>query len=295
MTAASRCLRAPRHSHSRSLLSVATTTLRVVPPASLSPLATRATRLTRVSIQRPAMISGTGELRWRNDTPMHATELRFHLYWNAWRDDRSTWIRGLELEGDYRLHGRPERDRGAIDIDVDRGGRLGSDLTPAIHRARRREPGRSDGCGAAAGPCGGAGRNRQHHPEMAMRGCRARMRAPARSATTSSSRTGFQKSACSSHRAGTAISSTPLDRVLRRLRRVRRAADRPDRLDRSAQRAGRRIARTTATARRPIIIIRRMSTILRGRPARTSSSGARGSSIPASRPSRCGCCFNPSI
>jgi Peptidase family M1 domain len=63
------------------------------------------------------VITGTGELRWRNDSPIPATELRFHLYWNAWRDDRSTWMRELALEGDFRLHGRPERDRGSIDLD----------------------------------------------------------------------------------------------------------------------------------------------------------------------------------
>jgi hypothetical protein len=63
------------------------------------------------------VITGSGELRWRNDAPIPARELRFHLYWNAWRDDRSTWMRDLALEGDFRLHGRPDRDRGSIDID----------------------------------------------------------------------------------------------------------------------------------------------------------------------------------
>jgi hypothetical protein len=63
------------------------------------------------------LITGSGELRWRNDALTPASELRFHLYWNAWRDDRSTWMRELALEGDFRLHGRPERDRGSIDFD----------------------------------------------------------------------------------------------------------------------------------------------------------------------------------
>jgi hypothetical protein len=63
------------------------------------------------------VITASGELRWRNDAPIPASELRFHLYWNAWRDDRSTWMNELALEGDFRLHGRPERDRGAIDIE----------------------------------------------------------------------------------------------------------------------------------------------------------------------------------
>jgi hypothetical protein len=64
------------------------------------------------------VITGSGELRWRNDAPVPASELRFHLYWNAWRDDRSTWMREQALEGDFRLHGRPERDRGSIDIET---------------------------------------------------------------------------------------------------------------------------------------------------------------------------------
>ena len=63
------------------------------------------------------VLTGSGELRWRNDAPIPARELRFHLYWNAWRDDRSTWMRELALEGDFRLHGRPERDRGSIDLE----------------------------------------------------------------------------------------------------------------------------------------------------------------------------------
>lgn len=32
-------------------------------------------------------------LDWRNDQPVPAKELRFHLYWNAWLNDRSTWMR----------------------------------------------------------------------------------------------------------------------------------------------------------------------------------------------------------
>jgi hypothetical protein len=62
-------------------------------------------------------ISGTADLTWRNDAPIAATELRFHLYWNAWRDDRSTWMRERELAANASAHGRPADDRGWIDID----------------------------------------------------------------------------------------------------------------------------------------------------------------------------------
>jgi Peptidase family M1 domain len=63
------------------------------------------------------IISGTAQLTWRNDAPIAATDLRFHLYWNAWRDDRSTWMRERELSGNLTLHGRPAEDRGWIEIE----------------------------------------------------------------------------------------------------------------------------------------------------------------------------------
>jgi hypothetical protein len=33
-------------------------------------------------------ITGSEVILWRNITAKPATELQFHLYWNAWRDDR---------------------------------------------------------------------------------------------------------------------------------------------------------------------------------------------------------------
>jgi hypothetical protein len=32
-------------------------------------------------------------LQWRNDTSVPARELWFHLYWNAWKNNRSTWLK----------------------------------------------------------------------------------------------------------------------------------------------------------------------------------------------------------
>lgn len=42
-------------------------------------------------------IQGREILRWRNITREQATELQFHLYWNAWRDTESTWMRERRL------------------------------------------------------------------------------------------------------------------------------------------------------------------------------------------------------
>ena len=35
-------------------------------------------------------ITGSEVITWRNVTSRTVDDLRFHLYWNAWRDDRST-------------------------------------------------------------------------------------------------------------------------------------------------------------------------------------------------------------
>jgi hypothetical protein len=61
-------------------------------------------------------ITGVGRLEWRNRTANPATELRLHLYWNAWRDNHSTWMKGMALAGDTVLATRPQSDRSAIDL-----------------------------------------------------------------------------------------------------------------------------------------------------------------------------------
>src|SRR2546429_2898901 len=42
-------------------------------------------------------ITGRELISWRNISTKTATELQFHLYWNAWRDNRSTWMREASL------------------------------------------------------------------------------------------------------------------------------------------------------------------------------------------------------
>ncbi len=93
------------------------------------------TPLTGQSSQRPALssrnasytidarlepathkIAGRETLAWRNITTRPVSDLRFHLYWNAWKNNRSTWMRERRLAGETRLMGRPAEDRSSIDL-----------------------------------------------------------------------------------------------------------------------------------------------------------------------------------
>jgi hypothetical protein len=66
----------------------------------------------------PALRTITGDERivWRNITTTTATELRFHLYWNAWKNDRSTWMRERALGGSARDANRAASDWASIDV-----------------------------------------------------------------------------------------------------------------------------------------------------------------------------------
>jgi hypothetical protein len=44
-------------------------------------------------------IRGRETIRWRNITDQSTSELQFHLYWNAWRDQESTWLRERRMAG----------------------------------------------------------------------------------------------------------------------------------------------------------------------------------------------------
>lgn len=52
------------------------------------------------------MLSATEIITWRNIQPIATDELRLHLYWNAWRNNRSTWL----LESRLRTRGRNRDD-----------------------------------------------------------------------------------------------------------------------------------------------------------------------------------------
>lgn len=64
------------------------------------------------------LILGTGRLTWRNTSHVPATELRFHMYWNAWRDRSSTWLREQAFGANPALYRRSSEDAGFIDLTV---------------------------------------------------------------------------------------------------------------------------------------------------------------------------------
>jgi hypothetical protein len=45
------------------------------------------------------MLRGREHIRWRNISANPTRELQFHLYWNAWRNAESTWLRERRLGG----------------------------------------------------------------------------------------------------------------------------------------------------------------------------------------------------
>ncbi|MBI2186215.1 MAG: M1 family metallopeptidase [Acidobacteria bacterium] len=59
-------------------------------------------------------LTGRETIRWRNISANPTAELQFHLYWNAWRDQESTWLRERRLAGTFT---RPRADAwGSIDV-----------------------------------------------------------------------------------------------------------------------------------------------------------------------------------
>ena len=81
-------------------------------------------------------LHGRERIRWRNITAHPTNELQFHLYWNAWRNADSTWLRERRLGGNTNT---PRSDAwGWTDVRalrVARGGVAGrvDDLTSRIH------------------------------------------------------------------------------------------------------------------------------------------------------------------
>ncbi len=80
-------------------------------------------------------ITGTETLTWRNTAAIPAATLQFHLYYNAWKNTRSSWMRERLLTGDPSAGRRPEEDWGWIDVTrVEIAGRDGTntDLTSRL-------------------------------------------------------------------------------------------------------------------------------------------------------------------
>ena len=90
----------------------------VVTPATNQARSPRNASYTITARLDPASRTLTGEqlLTWRNTSSIPATSLRFHLYYNAWRNTRSTWMREIVLAGFPELAERPEADWGWIDV-----------------------------------------------------------------------------------------------------------------------------------------------------------------------------------
>ena len=62
------------------------------------------------------ILTGRAVLTWRNVAAVSSPDLRFHLYYNAWKNSRSTWMRERELGRGPGLASRPETDWGWIDV-----------------------------------------------------------------------------------------------------------------------------------------------------------------------------------
>lgn len=84
-------------------------------PAGMSPRNANYTIEARLDV--PARrIHGRETLTWRNVTANPVRDLRFHLYWNAWKNNRSTWMRERRLAGETPLTTRGEEDRSSIEL-----------------------------------------------------------------------------------------------------------------------------------------------------------------------------------
>ena len=89
----------------------------VAQDAAPAPSPRNANYTLRASLDAPARtIAGEGRLTWRNLAAIPAAELQFHLYWNAWRNADSTWMREQLLGRNARLTRRAAEDAGWIDV-----------------------------------------------------------------------------------------------------------------------------------------------------------------------------------
>ncbi len=63
------------------------------------------------------LLTGRQVIRWRNATSQPARALWFHLYWNAWRNDRSTWMREDRYRWRAALEEPGAEDWGYLEIE----------------------------------------------------------------------------------------------------------------------------------------------------------------------------------
>jgi len=82
----------------------------------------------------PRTITATETVVWRNITETTTAELQFHVYWNGWRDRKSTWLRELALSGPDPAAGRRAGDWAKVDVTAIRLiAPTTADLTTAQH------------------------------------------------------------------------------------------------------------------------------------------------------------------
>ena len=81
--------------------------------------------------ERTRTLTGREVLTWRNTAAISASELRFHLYYNAWKNTRSTWLRERLIASPPPAANRwREEDWGWIDVTAVR--LLGAGDAPPI-------------------------------------------------------------------------------------------------------------------------------------------------------------------
>ncbi|HEY6894637.1 MAG TPA: hypothetical protein VI258_10750, partial [Rhodanobacteraceae bacterium] len=108
----------------------------VATTAAAQPLSPRNANYTiRATLDAPRhTIAGSETIEWRNITSKPALELQFHLYWNAWKSDRTTFMRERALGAGVVPRPRPESDRSQIDVTALRvTAPAAADLTSRIH------------------------------------------------------------------------------------------------------------------------------------------------------------------
>ena len=81
-------------------------------------------------------LTGTEVVTWRNIGTMEAYSIRVHLYWNAFRNTDSTWLKQRKLVGDDPFGEAPESDFGYSKIAtiavINDDGSVREDLKPAL-------------------------------------------------------------------------------------------------------------------------------------------------------------------
>jgi hypothetical protein len=87
------------------------------PPLAVSPRNANYVIQARLDTRRH-IVTGREWLTWRNITAEPTSELRWHLYYNAFRNSRSTWLREAALAGrsSLRLAALGQQDWGWIDV-----------------------------------------------------------------------------------------------------------------------------------------------------------------------------------